>query len=193
VRDQVILDMREGRKWNVQIALISQSIDDFDPVMVEFATSIFIMDAGPEQAVKRSSEVFGLSDTARIALKTRVHGPREGGSTLLAQFSTKSGINTQLLTLTLGPVELWSFSTTAEDARLRNKLYVKLGPREARRVLSNIFPSGSVKKLIEDRLAKIKEDVGKLEEGSNLSVADQLMEDILEAYSRNPDVRSLSK
>ncbi len=41
VRDQVILDMREGRKWNVQIALISQSLDDFDPVMVEFATSIF--------------------------------------------------------------------------------------------------------------------------------------------------------
>ncbi len=45
MRDQVILDMREGRKWNVQIALISQSLDDFDPVMVEFGTSIFIMDA----------------------------------------------------------------------------------------------------------------------------------------------------
>ena len=31
VRDQVIQDMREGRKWKVQIALISQSLDDFDP------------------------------------------------------------------------------------------------------------------------------------------------------------------
>ena len=89
VRDQVILDMREGRKWNVQIALISQSLDDFDPVMVEFATSIFIMDAGPEQAIKRSTEIFGLSETARVALKTRVHGPREGGATFLAQFATK--------------------------------------------------------------------------------------------------------
>ena len=69
VRDQVILDMREGRKWNVQIALISQSLDDFDAVMVEFATSIFIMDAGPEQAIKRSTEIFGLSETARVALK----------------------------------------------------------------------------------------------------------------------------
>lgn len=45
VRDQVVVDMREGRKWKVQVALLSQSLDDFDEVMVEFATSIFIMDA----------------------------------------------------------------------------------------------------------------------------------------------------
>jgi intracellular multiplication protein IcmB len=193
VRDQVILDMREGRKWNVQIALISQSLDDFDPVMVEFGTSIFIMDAGPEQSIKRSTEIFGLSETARIALKTRVHGPREGGATFLAQFATKGGMNTQLLTSTLGPIELWAFSTTAEDARLRNKLYQKLGPKEARRVLANLFPGGSVKKLIEERLAVLKEQQGMIEEGSNLSIADQLMEEILDAYSKNIDVKSLPK
>lgn len=193
VRDQVIIDMREGRKWNVQIALISQSLDDFDAVMVEFATSIFIMDAGPEQAIKRSTEIFGLSDTARIALKTRVHGPREGGATFLAQFATKYGMNTQLLTSTLGPIELWAFSTTAEDARLRNKLYQKLGPKEARRLLANLFPSGSVKSLIEARLTTLKEQQGVIEEGSNLSVVDQLMEEILEEYSKNPDVKHLAK
>lgn len=193
VRDQVILDMREGRKWNVQIALISQSLDDFDAVMVEFATSIFIMDAGPEQAIKRSTEIFGLSETARIALKTRVHGPREGGATFLAQFSTKGGMNTQLLTNTLGPIELWAFSTTAEDARLRNKLYLKLGPKEARRVLANLFPSGSVKKVVEERLATLKETQGVIAEGSGLSVADELLEEILHAYSVNPDIKVLPK
>lgn len=193
VRDQVVLDMREGRKWNVQIALISQSLDDFDPVMVEFGTSIFIMDAGPEQAIKRSTEIFGLSETARVALKTRVHGPREGGATFLAQFATKAGMNTQLLTNTLGPIELWAFSTTAEDARLRNKLYQKLGPKEARRVLANLFPSGSVKNLIESRLAVLREQQGMIEEGANLSIADQLLEEILDAYSKNTDVKSLPK
>lgn len=191
VRDQVILDMREGRKWNVQIALISQSLDDFDPVMVEFATSIFIMDAGPEQAVKRSTEIFGLTDTARTALKTRVHGPREGGATFLAQFATKAGINTQLLTSTLGPIELWAFSTTAEDARIRNILYEKMGPKEARRVLANLFPGGSVKALIEARLAVIKEEKGVIEEATNLGIVDQLVSEIMDAYSRNPDVRNL--
>lgn len=193
VRDQVILDMREGRKWNVQIALISQALDDFDPVMVEFATSVFIMDAGPEQSIKRSTEIFGLSETARVALKTRVHGPREGGATFLAQFATKNGINTQLLTSTLGPIELWAFSTTAEDARVRNKLYVKIGPKEARRVLANIFPNGSVKSLVETRLAIIKEQHGMIEEANNLSIVDQLVDEILEAYSRNPDVKNLPK
>lgn len=191
VRDQVILDMREGRKWNVQIALISQSLDDFDPIMVEFATSIFIMDAGPEQAIKRSSEIFGLSDTARTALKTRVHGPREGGATFLAQFATKGGINTQLLTSTLGPVELWAFSTTAEDAHIRNKLYQKISPAEARRVLANLFPTGSIKSLVEARLALIKEQGGVIEEANELGIIDQLIEEILQAYSVNPDVKKL--
>lgn len=193
VREQVILDMREGRKWNVQIALISQALDDFDPVMIEFATSIFIMDAGPEQAIKRSTEIFGLSETARVALKTRVHGPREGGATFLAQFATKNGMNTQLLTNTLGPIELWSFSTTAEDARTRNTLYQKLGPVEARRVLANIFPSGSVKSLIEARLAALKEQKGVIEEVNEIGIIDQLVTEILEAYAKNPDVRALSK
>lgn len=193
VRDQVILDMREGRKWNVQISLISQSLDDFDPVMIEFATSIFIMDAGPEQAIRKSTEIFGLSDTAQNALRTRVHGPREGGATFLAQFATKFGMNTQLLTNTLGPIELWSFSTTAEDARTRNKLYLRLGPKEARRVLSNLFPNGTVKSLVEARLAALKEAEGVVTEGADVGVVDNLVTEILEAYSKNPDVRTLSK
>lgn len=191
VREQVILDMREGRKWNVQIALISQALEDFDPVMVEFATSIFIMDAGPEQAIKRSTEIFGLSETARVALKTRVHGPREGGATFLAQFSTKSGINTQLLTSTLGPVELWAFSTTAEDVQVRTKLYQKLNPAEARRLLANLFPNGSVKALVEARLAVLKEQKGVIEESSVLGMVDQLVDEILQAYAANPDVKKL--
>ncbi|OGV49306.1 MAG: type IV secretion protein IcmB, partial [Legionellales bacterium RIFCSPHIGHO2_12_FULL_42_9] len=131
VREQVIIDMREGRKWKVQIALLSQSVDDFDAAMIEFATSIYIMDAGPLQAIEKTTKIFGLSDTARIALRTRVHGPRQGGSTFLVQYATKNGLNIQLLTLTLGPIEIWAFSTTAEDTMVRNQLYQRLGPNEA--------------------------------------------------------------
>jgi len=193
VRDQVILDMREGRKWNVQIALISQSLDDFDPVMIEFATSIFIMDAGPEQAIRKATEIFGLSDTAQTALRTRVHGPREGGATFLAQFATKFGMNTQLLTNTLGPVEIWSFSTTAEDARTRNMLYQRIGPKEARRVLANLFPSGSVKALIEARLVALKEQGGIITGEAQVGVIDELVNEILEGYSKNPQMKTLPR
>ena len=192
VRDQVIVDMREGRKANVQVALISQSLDDFDSVMVEFATSIFIMDAGPAQAIKHSAEVFGLSETAQFALRTRVHGPREGGATFLAQFSTKHGLNTQLLTNTLGPVELWAFSTTTEDASMRDKLYQTLGPAEARRILANVFSGGSIKGLVEKRMAAIKEEKGLIEDVDPSSIVDQLIKELLDAYAKNPDVKHLA-
>lgn len=182
VRDQILLDMREGRKWNVQVALISQSVDDFDSVMVEFATSIFIMDAGPQQTIKKSAEIFGLSETAQYALKTRVHGPKEGGATFLAQFSTKQGMNTQLLTNTLGPIELWAFSTTAEDASLRNKLYKRLGPAPARKILAKLYPEGSIRQDLEKRLSALKEQQGFIEDQANNSLIDQMVEEIIKAH-----------
>jgi len=193
VRDQVLVDMREGRKWKVQIALLSQSVEDFDDVMIEFATAIYVMDAGPSQAVEKTVKIFGLSETAKTALRTRVHGPRQGGATFLAQFATKRGINVQLLTLTLGPIELWAFSTTAEDASVRNELYRHLGPAEARRLLASLFPSGSVSKVLEDRLTSMREDEGLITEEKRSGIIDELVNEILQAYSENPNVKSLPK
>ena len=192
VREQVIVDMREGRKWKVQVALLSQSVDDFDPVMIEFATSIFIMDAGPEQALQRTAEIFGLSPTAKYALRSQVHGPREGGATFLAQFATKDGINTQLLTSTLGPIELWAFNTTSEDSNVRNQLYRKIGPSEARRVLANVFPSGTVTKYLENRLVTIKEKGGLIDTDVKLGVIEELVKNILDKYARDPNFNSLA-
>jgi len=192
VRDQVLIDMREGRKWKVQVALISQAVDDFDPVMVEFATAIYIMDAGPAQAIRKTAEIFGLSETAQIALRTRVHGPREGGATFLVQYATKTGVNMQLLTATLGPIELWAFSTTSEDVAIRNALYRRIGPREARRVLANLFSSGTAAKLIEKRLIRVREERGQITETLQQSVLDELINEILEAYSLNKDVKRLA-
>lgn len=191
VREQVIIDMREGRKWKVQISLLSQAVDDFDPVMIDFATAIYVMDAGPSQAVEKTSQIFGLSETAKIALRTRVHGPRQGGATFLAQFATKTGINVQLLTLTLGPVELWAFSTTAEDATVRNLLYRHLGPSEARRLLAALFPNGTVTKELEARLASMKQKVGLIEDDEREGMINQLVNDILDAYSKDPNVKNL--
>lgn len=186
VRDQVIVDMREGRKWNVQVSLLSQSLDDFDKVMVEFATSIFIMDAGPKQAVERSVEVFGLSDTARLALETKVHGPRAGGATFLAIFATKQGINTQLITSTIGPHELWAFNTTAIDTRIRNALYNRIGADEARKILSIMYPTGSATKVIEDRLNSEKKKLGGvIDKEKSWSIVDQMIEEIISTYNSN--------
>lgn len=185
VRDQVIVDMREGRKWGVQVALISQSLGDFDPVIVEFATSVFIMDAGPKQAVEQSTKVFGLSDTARLALETRVHGPRAGGATFLAQFATKQGVNTQLLTSTIGPVELWAFNTTAVDARIRNALYERIGAVEARRFLAMMYPNGTAANVVEERMNLLKDKTGIISEEKSISVVENLINEIYDLYKKN--------
>ncbi len=182
VRDQVVQDMREGRKWKVQVALLSQSLDDFDEVMVEIATSIFIMEAGPEQAVRKTAEVFGLSDTARMALKNRVHGPRESGATFLAQFATKDGINTQLLTSTLGPIELWALNTTSEDVIIRNQLYRRIGPKAARLILAKKFPGGTATKAIEERIAEFKEEGRIIDDEAKHGVIDTILQDIMQSF-----------
>ena len=187
VRDQVLIDMREGRKWNVQISLLSQAIEDFDSIMIDFATAIYIMDAGPTQAIEKTVKIFGLNDTAKLALKNRVHGPRAGGGTFLVQYSTKMGLNVQLLTLTLGPIELWAFSTTAEDVIIRNHLYRHLGPVEARRYLAILFPEGSANKELSKRLKEISEEKGLIKEEQKESILMGLVKDILAAYAKDPN------
>lgn len=183
VRDQVILDMREGRKWKVQVALLSQSLDDFDNVMVEFSTSIFIMDSGPKQAVDRTVKIFGLNETARIALETQVHGPRAEGATMLTQFSTKAGVNTQLLMSTIGPIELWAFNTNADDVKLRNTLNKLIGAAHARVVLAKKFPSGSAAREIENRMQNVKDSSGKISEEAINSVFENLITELKDMHS----------
>ncbi|WP_395168262.1 hypothetical protein ACGP04_01070 [Piscirickettsia salmonis] len=141
--------MREGRKWKIQISLASQALSDFDKIMIDFATGIFILDSGSSQSIDETCKTFGLNKTERYALANRVHGPKSSGATFIAQFVTKQGLNTQLLTSTVSPVELWAFNTTAEDVYLRESLYKVLGPEEARKRLAKAYPRGSAVKEVE--------------------------------------------
>jgi intracellular multiplication protein IcmB len=120
-----------------------------------------------------------------MALENRVHGPRAGGATFLAQFATKSGVNTQLITSTIGPIELWAFNTTAVDARIRNALYEKIGAAETRRFLAMMYPTGSAAKVIEDRMNILKEQSGIISEEKTQSAVEELIEEIFTLYKRN--------
>lgn len=179
VREQVLTDMREGRKWNVQIAVLSQSLEDFDPMMVEFATSIYILDAGPIPTLEKSTKVFGLSVEAKNSLRDHVHGPTASGTNFLAQFVTTSGVYTQLLTLTLAPTELWALSTTVEDVMLRDTLYQSIGPSNARNILARVFPSGTIRPVIEKRLLDTKNS-----EKTKIELVKDLTEELLETYGK---------
>jgi intracellular multiplication protein IcmB len=156
-RAQVKIDIREGRKWGVQIALASQLLDDFDDAMVDQSTSIFIMGAGSEKSIGDVAARFKLSETAQWIMRHRLNGPGPSGAPFLVLLRLKDGRHEQMLFNTLGPIELWSFSTTAEDAEIRNRLYRLLGPEATRSRLAQVFPGGSAKREIEQRLASLFE------------------------------------
>ena len=60
VREQVMIDLREGRKWGVHVALASQLIDDFDDAMVDVATGVWIMGAGTDRAAKKTRNIWSV-------------------------------------------------------------------------------------------------------------------------------------
>ncbi|NDV52767.1 ATP-binding protein [Salipiger sp. PrR003] len=178
VRDQVMIDLREGRKWGVHIALASQLLDDFDDDMVDMATGVWIMGVGTERAAKKASGVFGLSPAANRVLRTQLNGPGPKGAPFLALLNMKDGSHEHLLYNTLGPMELWAFSTDPSDARVRNRLYEMVGPLEARRRLAKQFPNGSAVPEIERRKARLAE------QGANHDDGEGVIEDLAQELAR---------
>lgn len=179
VRDQVVVDMREGRKFQVDVILSSQSLADFDERMMEFASSIYIMSSGNAQTTRDVADRFGFTDPEELdAIERRIHGPRRGGGTFLAQYDTTHGKYTMLLSNTLGPIELWAFSTTTEDVVIRNKVYDKVGPKLARRALAQMFPGGSAKGEVEERRDRLKDRMATLDEGASSNVLEEIVNEV---------------
>lgn len=144
------------------------------------ASGIWICGVSNERAALDAGKMFGLSETALGIVRHHLRGPDRGGAPFLAVLSLKEGKHEHLLYNTLGPTELWAFSTTAEDAALRARLYELLGPVEARRRLSQRFPNGSAKAEIERRI------VVALEHGMSDSEAqDGIIEQLVTELARN--------
>lgn len=159
VRAQVIRDVREGRKRGVQIVLTSQLLDDFSKDMVDLATGIWVCGSAiSEQAVDDIQETFGLSETARSVIRHKLTGPKSHGAPVLFVLGTTEGRYEQHLFNTLGPIELWALSTSAEDVAIRNRLYAKLGAGRGRQLLAAAYPGGSARTEIRRRVIAKSED-----------------------------------
>ena len=176
VRTQVLTDIREGRKRGVQIALFSQSINDFDETMVDLSTSVWILGAATKQAIDKAGKIFGFSESVLSAME-KIGAPSKAGANLIARLVTNKGTFQQFVTNTLGPIELWAFSTTAQDAAIRDALYKLLGPVEARKRLAARFPGGSAREEIERR-SQVMKDRGESGDAGS-TVVQQLVEELI--------------
>jgi intracellular multiplication protein IcmB len=179
VRAQIVRDVREGRKRGIQIILASQMLDDFDSDMVDLATGVWVLGtAVSEGAVEATQKTFGLSDTARWIIRHRLTGPKASGAPALLVLGTVEGKYEQHLINTLGPLELWAFSTTTEDVAIRNRLYTRLGAAQARRLLGANFPGGSARNELKRRIAELS-DRGRAEEANVGAVTEKIVEELI--------------
>lgn len=187
VRAQVIRDVREGRKRGVQIALSSQLLDDFDDDMIDLATGVWVLGAAiSEQAVDKIVDTFGLSATARHVVRHRLTGPKAHGAPALFVLGTTEGRYEQHLYNTLGPIELWALSTSAEDVAIRSRLYQRIGAHRARQMLALNFPGGSARSEIKRRILMLAEQ-GETRSAATGQVIDAIVEELVKASNRTLD------
>ncbi len=182
VRGQVVRDVREGRKRNVQIVLASQLLDDFDDDMVDLATGVWVLGtAVSEQAIENVKNRFGLSESARTVVRHNLTGPRSSGGPVLLILGTNEGRYEQHLINTLGPIELWALSTSSEDVALRTRLYGQIGAQRARRVLSIYFPGGSARTEMKRRVLLRAEGEGESRVATAGAVIEEIVEELITA------------
>lgn len=181
VRAQIIRDVREGRKRGVQIVLTSQLIDDFDKDMVDLATGIWVLGTAiSDKAVQNVVDRFGLSNTAKHVMRYKLTGPKAIGAPALIVIGSTSGRYEQHIYNTLGPIELWAFSTSAEDVSIRNRLYSILGAARARQMLATKFPGGSARNEIRRRVLSNSEKGGDSRQAMISGVIEALVDEMVE-------------
>lgn len=174
----MLKDGREGRKWGIRIINSSQFLSDHSEELLNSATCVFIMKGGNKIDDELLKQIWEISPDVILRLQREAVGPTSEGGTLLAIFKTKVGKIVQMLTNTVGPIELWAFSTTLEDVALRNELYKRIGSFNARKILASEFPSGSAIKYIE----KLKVELGA---SSNNSVFNIMVERLVNKFNES--------
>jgi intracellular multiplication protein IcmB len=179
VRHQLVRDVREGRKRGIQIILASQMLGDFDDDMVDLATGIWILGAAiSDSAVDAAQKRFGMTETARWIMRHKLTGPKSSGAPALLILGTTEGRYEQHLINTLGPIELWAFSTSAEDVQIRSRLYARLGAGQARRLLAANFPGGSARTEIGRRVTSMAEK-GEVDKSTTSAVIGEIVEELV--------------
>ena len=152
VRKQIIQDMRESRKYNIQIALISQSLKDFDSTIVEFATSLFILSSGNSVVLNNLKNTFDLSNDEIKDINYYINGPLDNKIPFFAQFFTKYGKSSSVLYSTMIPEEIWSFNTNTEDVLIREEILKIVKDKNILfDILIKYFPSGTSRQNIQKK------------------------------------------
>lgn len=169
---------RESRKWDLHIGLYSQAMTDFPKIILDLATSIFVLGSGTNTAVKYIQDTFGINDSCVGVIKN-LSKPKAYGATFFAMFrvdgARENGFACQVLTSTLGQQIYWAFSSTSEDKNVRDPLYKKIGVTQTLKLLAKRYPGG-VKGVVQKRKAQVAQ---RDEHEATNDVIEEIIDEIL--------------
>lgn len=146
IRDQIDADGRLGRKYNVEIILATQLLDDYSKQMLEMASAVYVMSNMNENQIKTAKAIFDLNETEEYLLQNTLG---KSGRFFLGRFkmggSKYKGVEKWAsfrMTATLSPEELWAYNTTTINASVRDDLYRRLGAKKTLDILGQLYPEG---------------------------------------------------
>ena len=179
VEEQLDTAIVEARKWQIELVQASQLPDDFSEKSIDLATNIFILGAGSESNKEKIVKTFKLSPTMQYHLSYSLRKPNVKGSTFIGMFSTDKGWVKQLLVDTKGPRFLWATNSSRNDDYVREYLADRVGDIATRKVLAELYPSGSLDSEIEKRLYQegLKQKKKEFREEMDYELADITKED----------------
>lgn len=173
---------RESRKWGLSLLTISQVTADHGQLF-SLASGNHILKRGSPEDTEFQRKALNLSQTDTQAMNLFLNGPTKAGVTFLSQWTTKKGKFSQLYTSTVGPMIMWSFSSTFEDKNIRRIVFDELGRDIGRVVLAKHYPGGSAKDEVDRRKRSVKSiDEQDLIEGACKEVAMEMVKQ----YRANP-------
>ncbi|AOX18419.1 secretion protein [Kozakia baliensis] len=177
---QAVRDVREGRKHNIQLGFISQYHTDFSDELYGQSTARWVLRSGDEKVSNALIERFQLSPFSAYVVRNALPGPGRGGAPFFLQMKAGQATYEQHLINVLGPIELWSFSSTPGDTALRARLFAAVPSSIALRQLAVVFPGGSaVDEITRRKDARIREAGLGTEEAED-GVIDELAREILD-------------
>ena len=143
---QIDQDIRQGRKWGLEIYLASQRIQDFVNY-VDLASNVLVLKSDTDRDRREMQGVLGVSDAVVEGVRQWVNGPSKDinvAPVFLIGRKTTAGESWLFARNRIGPVRLWALSTTLEDRAVRNALYTMTGDVNlALEMLAARWPNGT--------------------------------------------------
>jgi len=162
VLSQLVLDCREGRKFDVQISLASQRLDDLPEELSDLVQNFYVMSLGNEQMARRIIDKLSIHPDVVEKMKVYCQGPGKRGLYHLVVSTVRDEGDPEddgsavdhIVNLKQGKRMLLAQSTSAEDRNIRSRMVKLVGLNDAILLMSAEIPGGKAKPYIENRSKK---------------------------------------